>query len=237
MEVAGPVIDLVLSGSGYIALGTLIGIVAGVLPGFGGANTLIVLLPLTLVMPIDAALLFIVGLFSGVRLGGAIPAILINVPGTGSSAVTAFDGYPLCKQGRANEALGVSLMASAVGGFLSGLLALAATPLLAKIALAFSSVEIFALTMFAVAMVGQIAGQSLLKGWLAGFFGLLIGSVGVDSMWGIERATFGFVELLDGMPVIPALVGLFAITEILFMVEREWIVATDDAAARRKSRT
>lgn len=229
MEILPDVIAVLLSGLPYIAAGVLVGVIAGALPGFGASNTLIIMLPLTLQMEVNDALLLVVGLFVGVRLGGAIPAILINVPGTASGAVTALEGYPLNKQGKTNLALGVALAASVVGSLASGVLALFAAPLIATVALAFSAPEIFALTIFSIAMVGQISGDDLAKGWLAGAAGLLVGSIGVDPMWGMERGTFGFVELYDGIPVIAALVGLFAISEVMVMAE-------DEIRARREGR-
>lgn len=213
------VLTLVLTGLPFIAAGVALGVAAGALPGFGASNTLIILLPLTLVMPTESALVMIVGLFVGARLGGATPAILINVPGTASGAVTAMEGYPMRQQGLAGRALGIALQASVLGSFCSGLVALVAAPLIADIAVRFSAPEIFALTIFSIAMVGQISGDNLIKGWLAGAGGLLIGSVGVDPMWGVERGTFGFIELYDGIPVIAALVGLYAVTEVMMLAE------------------
>lgn len=213
------VLTLVFNGLPFIAAGVALGVVAGALPGFGASNTLIVLLPLTLIMPTESALVMIVGLFVGVRLGGATPAILINVPGTASGAVTAMEGYPMRQQGLAGRALGIALQASVLGSFCSGLVALLAAPLIADMALKFSAPEIFALTIFSIAMVGQISGDNLLKGWLAGAGGLLVGSVGIDPMWGVERGTFGFIELYDGIPVVAALVGLYAVTEVMVLAE------------------
>lgn len=219
MDVFTEVLAVLVLGLPFIFGGVLIGVIAGALPGFGASNTLIIMLPLTLQLGMHDALLLVVGLFVGVRLGGATPAILINVPGTASGAVTAFEGFPLNKKGRANFALGIALLASAIGSFASGGIALFAAPLIARIALEFSAPEIFALTIFSIAMVGQISGDNLAKGWLAGAAGLLIGSVGVDPMWGIERGTFGFVPLYDGIPVIAALVGLYAISEVMVMAD------------------
>jgi len=220
MDLPVDVLAVLAMGLPWISAGVLIGVLAGALPGFGGSNTLILLLPLTLFLDADAAILFAVGLFVGVRFGGAIPAVLINVPGTASGAVTAFEGYPLYQQGRANFALGVALLASVVGSFASGLIALVSAPWIAVVALKFSAPEIFALAIFSIVMVGQVSCDDPLKGWLSGAAGLLIGSVGVDPMWGIERGTFGRPELYDGVPVIPALVGLYGLAEVLYRIER-----------------
>ncbi|MGI9500587.1 MAG: tripartite tricarboxylate transporter permease [Geminicoccaceae bacterium] len=235
MDLSLQAIAVIAAAVPFIAAGVLLGVFSGALPGFGGSNTLIILLPLTLYMEVNAALLLVVGLFVGVRFGGAIPAILINVPGTASGAATAVEGYPLYKQGHANFALGVALLASVLGTLFSGFIALAAAPIIADIALKFAASEIFALTIFSIAMVGQIAGDDLVKGWFAGAAGLLIGSVGVDPMWGIERGTLGFVELYDGIPVIPALVGLYAISEVMMIAEKASTVSAEAPRYRNLS--
>lgn len=236
LDVSQEVFLILLWGLPIIAAGVFAGVIAGALPGFGASNTLIILLPLTLLMSSQNALLLVVGLFVGVRLGGATPAILINVPGTASGAVTAMEGYPLRKQGKAGFALGIALMASVVGSFASGIIALGAAPAIAKVALSFSAPEIFALTIFSIAMVGQVAGDNIIKGWFAGAAGLLIGSVGVDPMWGAERGTFGFIELYDGIPVIAALVGLYAVSEVMTLAENRLSPAIpgDDTTSRSR---
>ncbi|MBT8155588.1 tripartite tricarboxylate transporter permease [Epibacterium ulvae] len=221
MSVAAEVLPILMAGLPLIALGVALGVVAGALPGFGASNTLIILFPLTLTMEVNSALIMMTGLFVGVRFGGAMPAILINVPGTASGAVTALEGFPMSKKGLASMALGVALLASVVGSFASGLIAITAAPLIARLALEFGAPEIFALAVFSIIMVGQIAGDDRFKGWFAGAAGLLIGSVGVDPMWGTERGTFGFFELYDGIPVIAALVGLYAVAEVMEMAQAE----------------
>ncbi len=215
------ILPLLLINLPLIAIGVAIGVVAGALPGFGASNTLIILFPLTLHMDVNAALILMTALFVGVRFGGAMPAILINVPGTASGAVTALEGFPMSKLGLGGMALGVALAASAIGSFASGLIAITAAPAIARAALEFGAPEIFALALFSIVMVGQIAGEDRIKGWFAGAAGLLIGSVGVDPMWGTERGTFGFIELFDGIPVIPALVGLYAVAEVMEIAQRQ----------------
>ncbi|MEM7443245.1 MAG: tripartite tricarboxylate transporter permease [Pseudomonadota bacterium] len=219
ISVFSDVLPILLTGLPLIAVGVAVGVVAGALPGFGASNTLIVLFPLTLHMEVNSALILMTALFVGVRFGGAMPAILINVPGTASGAVTALEGFPMSKLGLAGTALGVALIASAIGSFASGAIAIVAAPVIARVALEFGAPEIFALAIFSIVMVGQIAGEDRIKGWFAGAAGLLIGSVGVDPMWGTERGTFGFIELFDGIPVIAALVGLFAMAEVLEMAQ------------------
>ncbi len=219
LSVAAEIMPILIAGLPLIAFGVALGVVAGALPGFGASNTLIILFPLTLSMEVNSALIMMTGLFVGVRFGGAMPAILINVPGTASGAVTALEGFPMSKKGLAGMALGVALMASVIGSFASGLIAITAAPVIARLALEFGAPEIFALAIFSIVMVGQIAGDDRYKGWFAGASGLLIGSVGVDPMWGTERGTFGYFELFDGIPVIAALVGLYAVAEVMEMAQ------------------
>lgn len=220
MSIFVEVTSLLAASWAFILAGVLMGVVAGALPGFGASNTLIVLLPLTLALDADQALILVAGVFVGVRFGGAVPAILINVPGTASGAVTAFEGHPMRLKGKADQALGTALLASVFGSIASGLLALAAAPMIARVALKFSAPELFALSILSIAIVGQVAGRVVIKGWFAGAAGLLVGSVGADPMWGDERGTFGLLELYDGIPIIPALVGLYAIAEVMIAAER-----------------
>ena len=220
MSIFADVTMLLASGWTFILAGVVLGVVAGALPGFGASNTLIVLLPLTLALDVDQALIMVAGVFVGVRFGGAIPAVLINVPGTASGAATAFEGHPMSQKGLADQALGTALLASVAGSIASGLLALAAAPMIARVALKFSAPELFALSILSIAIVGQVAGKDVIKGWFAGAAGLLVGSIGADPMWGDERGTFGLLELYDRVPVIPALVGLYAVAEVMAAAER-----------------
>ncbi|MGI9452582.1 MAG: tripartite tricarboxylate transporter permease [Geminicoccaceae bacterium] len=190
MPVIVDVTSLLAAGWMFILAGVLLGVVAGALPGFGASNTLIVLLPLTLALEVDQALILVAGVFVGVRFGGAIPAILINVPGTASGAATAFEGHLMRLKGKADEALGTALLASVIGSIASALLALAAAPMIARVALKFSAPELFTLSILSIAIVGQVAGRDVIKGWFAGAAGLLVGSVGADPTWGDERGTF-----------------------------------------------
>ena len=196
MSIYVEVVALLASGWAFILAGVLLGVIAGALPGFGASNTLIVLLPLTLALDVDQALILVAGVFVGVRFGGAIPAILVNVPGTASGAATAFEGYPMSQKGLADQALGTALLASVAGSIASGLLALAAAPMIARVALKFSAPELFALSILSIAIVGQVAGRDVIKGWFAGAAGLLVGSIGADPMWGNERGTFGTARAL-----------------------------------------
>ena len=202
----------------------LFGIVIGALPGFGAANTLIILLPLTLTMDLDVALAFMVAVYASSHLGGGIPAILVNMPGDGGSAATTLDGYPMTLKGQGQQALVLCFVASTIGGLIASLATVVLLPYLAPLGLYLRSVEMVVVMVFGLVLIAAIATDDLLKGLIAGFFGLMLGLIGTDHIYGTPRAAFGFLELYDGIPIIAALIGLFAIAETFTMVERESIV-------------
>ena len=205
----------------------LFGIVIGALPGFSASNTLIILLPLTLTMELDVALAFMASVYASSHLGGGIPSILVNMPGDGGAAATTLDGYPMTLKGQGQQALVLCFVASTVGGLITSLATVALLPYLAPLGLYLRSVEMVVIMLFGLVLIAAIASEDLLKGLIAGFFGLMISVIGTDHIYGTPRATFGFLELYDGVPVIAALIGLFAIAETFTMLERETIVPKD----------
>jgi putative tricarboxylic transport membrane protein len=215
---------------------TLIGVVVGVLPGFGAQNTLIMLLPLTLAMDVNAALAFMIALYCATQLGGGIPAILFNMPGEGGAAATTIDGYPMTKKGQAQQALVLCFSASAFGGLVTTAVTIAALPVLAQLGYYIRSVEMIAFMVFGLTLIAAIASKDMLKGLIAGFFGLMIGAIGADPIYGTPRATFGLLEIYDGVPLIAALVGLFAISEALVMLEQETVVQNSSLATAKQAR-
>ncbi len=219
-----------------IVPGMLLGTLVGILPGFSAQNTLIILLPLTLYMDIESGMAFMIALYCTTQLGGGIPAILFNMPGEGGAVATTLDGYPMTRKGQAQQALVLCFAASAFGGLVTTAVTMASLPLLAQIGLYFRSVEMVVVIVFGLTLIAAIAAQDLLKGILAGFFGLMIGTIGVDPVFGTPRATFGLLELYDGVPLIPALIGLFAISEALMMLESETIVRREDLAKARDAK-
>jgi putative tricarboxylic transport membrane protein len=215
---------------------SFIGILVGILPGFSAQNTLIILLPLTLTMPIETAFAFMIAIYCATQLGGGIPAILFNMPGEGGAAATTLDGYPMTKKGMAQQALVCCFAASAFGGLVTTLATIALLPWLSQLGLYFKSVEMVVVMVFGLTLIAAIASRDLLKGLIAGFTGLMIGSIGADPVFGTARATFGLLELYDGVPLIPALVGLFAISEALEMIRSETVVRSEDLARARQAR-
>lgn len=232
-------IDLFATALGYwwiILIGTTVGIIIGAVPGFGAHNTIIILLPLTLAVPIDKGLTFMVSLYVASHMGAGIPAILLNIPGTGGAAATTLDGYPMAQKGYGQQALVLSFLASTLGGFITAIMALFLTPYLARIAYYLHSVEMVIVMLFGITLIAVIAAKDTLKGLIAGVIGLLIGGIGADHIYSNPRGTFGFLELYDGVPLVPALIGLFALSEALVMIEDDLIVSKSGQAHMLKSR-
>ena len=207
--------------------GILLGIVVGNLPGFSPQNTLIMLLPLTLALKVDQAFAFMVSLYCANHLAGGVPAILMRIPGSGGAAATTLDGYPMAKKGQAQQAIVLSFTASVFGGLITTIATIALLPWLSKLGLYLRSVEMVIVMLFGLTLIAVIAAKDFLKGMIAGFFGLLLGVVGTDHIYNAPRATFGFLELYDGVPLVPALIGLFAVAEALMMAERKLIVGAN----------
>ncbi len=214
--------------------GMLLGTIVGILPGFSAQNTLIILLPLTLHMSVEAGMAFMIALYCTTQLGGGIPAILFNMPGEGGAAATTLDGYPMTKKGQAQQALVLCFAASAFGGLITTAATMALLPALGQLGLYFRSVEMVVVMVFGLTLIAAIAAKDLIKGLIAGFFGLMIGAAGADPVFGTPRATFGFLELYDGVPLIPTLIGLFAISEAFVMLEGETIVRSADLSKAKK---
>lgn len=224
----GVFIDLFVSTLGYwwiIIPGTILGIVVGAIPGFSAANTIIVLLPITLAMEPSTGMIFMVALYTASRLGAGIPAILVNIPGTAGAAATPLDGYPMSVSGRGQQALSISFVSSVVAGIITTIAALILIPWLSQVAFHLHSVEMIVVMLFGISLIATISAQDKIKGLIAGFFGLMIGYIGADVVYEAPRGTFGFLELYDKVPLIPALVGLFAISEAFMVMERSSILS------------
>lgn len=204
----------------FALLGAVLGTLIGALPGLGPANGVAILIPLafTLGLPPETALIMLTSVYAGAMYGGRISSILLNIPGDEPAMMTCLDGYPMAQQGKAAEALAISAVASFVGSLIAtvGLILLA--PLLADFALTFGPAEYFALFMLAFATLGGITGKNPMKTVLAACIGLMIATMGIDNT-GVQRYTFGVLELFEGVDFIIAIVGLFAISELLFFIE------------------
>lgn len=203
-----------------ILMGSFLGTWIGMLPGLGPAAGIAVLLPFTYGMPPAAALMLLSGIYFGAQYGGSISSILINTPGDASAVMTALDGYPLAKKGRAGAALLISALSSLFGGTV-GLIALTflAVPI-SKLAITFGPAEYFALMVFALVATSSLVSSNVAKGMLSLAAGLLFACVGTDLQSGLPRFTFGLDDLLDGIHLTDVIVGLFALSEAFFNVER-----------------
>ncbi len=198
--------------------GAIVGYFVGALPGLSAGMGIALLLPFTFFFPPLTSLVLLTSLYSAAEYGGSITAVLINVPGEGGAVPTCFDGYPLTQKGQPGKALGVSIVASCYAGIVSTLgLILVSIPL-AQIALKFGPPEYFALGVFGLTTVAGLAGKSWVKGFVSVLFGLLITTIGVDAVSGNSRYIF-FKGLYEGIPLIPVMVGLFAVSEVLMTTE------------------
>src|SRR5258706_5914929 len=200
-------------------IGVVLGTVIGVLPGLGPPATIAMLLPLTFKLEPTGALIMLAGIYYGAKYGGSTTSILLKCPGKSASGVTCIDGYKLATKGRAGPALGMAAIASFIAGTFGVVALMLVAPPLAKLSLAFSAPEYFALMVLGLAMVVLLSGESLTKALLAMLFGLWIASMGTDLFTATSRFTFGRVELLGGIDFIIVAIGVFAIGEVLGNME------------------
>lgn len=209
------------------------GVIGGAIPGISGAVAMALALPFTFALDAATALVMLAGVWAGANYGGSIPAILMRIPGTPASAACLLDGYELTRQGKAAKALGVSLVCGTIGGLASIVVLIALVlPLGEVVVRYFGSPETFALSVFALTLLAGLAEASFLKGLASGFFGLLLTTVGLDTLTGSMRFTFGRADLLTGLDVVAAMVGLFAIAEMFHRIahpEGVPVIVTDRA--------
>ena len=201
----------------FVALGVIIGLSLGVIPGLSGIVGLSLLLPFTFDMDPFTALAFLVGLQAVVATSDTIPAVLFGVPGTVGSASTILDGHPMAKQGLAARAFGAAFSASLLGGLCGALFLALSIPILRPFILSFGSPELLAFCIFGLSLIGVLSGGNPLKGLAAAAVGLMIATVGEEPNTAIERWTFGSLYLLEGIPLVPLALGLFALPEIAEM--------------------
>lgn len=197
-----------------ILVGTLYGLIFGILPGLGSVLAISIALPFTFTMDSISSISLMLAIYCSSVYGGSLSAILINTPGTPQSATTMFDGFPMTKRGEADLAIGWATGASLFGGLLSVIVLIFAAPPLAKWALNFGPIETFALICMALTCIAGVSEGSLVKGLLAGVFGLFLAAIGTDEMTGSLRFDFDVFELSAGISLIPVLVGIFALTEV-----------------------
>jgi len=197
------------------ALGVIFGLFIGSTPGLTISLGMVLLLPITFQLPAVTSVCLLLGLYAAGMTGGSLSAILLNIPGTPSASATAIDGHKMAQKGRAGQALGMAVISSFFGGMF-GLACLASiSPLIAKAALKFGAPELFALVLLGLTLICNFGQQSIIKGLISGVLGLIIMTIGLDPMMGTPRFTFGVVDLMAGISFLPAMIGLFAVPQIL----------------------
>lgn len=208
---AGPIVAMIGA--------SILGVFIGALPGLNPVMAIALLLPLTYSMEPLVALGMVAGIYNGSMYGGAIPAILLRIPGTPAAIATTFDGYPMAQKGEAARALKIACWSSAIGGVASAIALMTIGPILARATLYFGPAEYFWIAMFGMASIGVMVGSDAIKGLMAAALGLLLGTVGLDQLSGVARFTFGEVWLLSGLDLIVILVGLYALPPVISLAE------------------
>ena len=203
-----------------LAAGTIYGIIIGILPGLGPSAGMALALPLVLKWNPATALIFMGALYKCSNYGGSLTAILVNTPGDASNAATILDGYPMCENGKGGVALGISATSAMVGGTIGMVCLILCAPWLAEFALRFGPAEYFLTAVLALSIIAAVVQGATIKGLIAAGLGLLLSTVGFDVITGHLRYTFGWAPIEDGVPLIQALVGLFAVTHALVLADR-----------------
>jgi TctA family transporter len=210
---------------GYLMLGVFLGMWVGAVPGLGGAVGLALMLPFTFGMEPVQAFALLLGMYAVTSTSDSIASIMLGIPGTVASQATILDGYPLAKKGQAARAFGATYTVSAFGGVLGALLLAVSLPVILPVIFAFGVPEFFMLAILGLTMVGALSGRSLVKGLAAALLGLLLTTVGYADATGIPRFYFGVNYLLDGIPIIPIVLGLFGLPELMELAVKNTSIA------------
>ncbi|WP_022706377.1 tripartite tricarboxylate transporter permease [Paracoccus zeaxanthinifaciens] len=222
LDIAFSALGQVLSGGhlAFLALGVLVGLVVGILPGLGGIAGMSILLPFLYGMEPGAALGMLIGMVAVIPTGDTFTSVMMGIPGSSASQATVLDGFPMAKRGEAARALSASFFSSLLGGLIGAAVLSVAIVMARPLVLSFSSAELFMLTLFGLSMVAVLSGRSLVKGVAAAGLGLVIGVIGTAPATGEPRMTFGIDYLYDGVPLVVVAMGLFAIPEIVDLLKR-----------------
>ena len=212
---------LTLLNLSVIMVAVVLGIIIGAIPGLTATMALALLITLTYGVEFDLAISFLLGIYVGAIMGGCYSAIMINIPGTPAAAATALDGFILAKQGKGGLAIGTGVISSFMGMMVSIIMLVFLTPFLYKIALKFGQWEFFLLAVFGVMICGNLSGTHPIKGWIVGFLGFFTAMIGLDQIYAFPRFTFGYLQLKGGISLIPALIGVFGISEILIVLQEQ----------------
>ena len=201
-------------------LGAAGGVLLGAIPGMTATMGVALLIPFSFGMDLIPSIGLLLGIYCGGMYGGSISAILIHAPGTPSAAATLLDGYPMAQKGEAGKALSVAMFSSFCGGVIGALIMTFLSPLVAQVAMKFTSAEMLMLAVFGLSVIISISGKSIAKGLISAFFGMLLCTIGLDPTYSKQRFVFGLTPLKGGLSFIPVLIGLFAVAEVISGVER-----------------
>jgi len=211
---------LIWPAPGYMLLGVAIGMFFGAVPGLGGLVGMAIILPFTFGMEPSVAFAFILGMYAVTTTADTLSSVLLGIPGTAASQATILDGYPMAQRGEASRALGAAYTVSMIGGVLGAVFLAISIPIVRPIILAFSEPELFAMAVLGLTMVASLSGKSIFKGTAAACFGLMLACVGFAEFGGVRRYWFEQNFLLEGLPIVPYVLGLFAIPEVLELAVR-----------------
>jgi putative tricarboxylic transport membrane protein len=205
----------------YCFVGVLIGTLIGVLPGIGTSGAVAILMPATFTMPSVSAIIMLAGIYYGAMYGGSTTSILVNIPGEAATVVTCFDGYQMARQGRAGPALGIAAFGSFIAGYFGVVMISVLAPTLSRIAFDFGPPEFFGLMVLGLTLSTFLGSGSMIKALLMVALGIVLGCVGTDPISGTPRLTYGIKTLLDGLDMVPVVMGLFGISEVILNLEQE----------------
>ncbi|NDV00497.1 tripartite tricarboxylate transporter permease [Pseudoroseicyclus tamaricis] len=202
-----------------VVIGVIAGIVVGAMPGLSATMAISVLVPFTFGLEPLVALGMMAGIYNGAMYGGAIPAVLLRIPGTPAAVATTFDGYPMAQKGQGGLALQVAVVSSSIGGIASAFALMLLAPPLSKVTLLFGPSEVFWVAVFGLASIIFLLGGNVVKGLISACFGVFVSVIGSDPIYGSDRFTFGQLELLDGISIVILLVGLYALPPVIDLLE------------------
>lgn len=212
-----------------VIIGVIAGIVVGAMPGLSATMAISVLVPFTFGLEPLVALGLMAGIYNGAMYGGAIPAVLLRIPGTPAAVATTFDGYPMAQKGEGGFALQVAVISSAIGGIASAFALMLLAPPLSKVTLLFGPSEVFWVAVFGLASIIFLLGGNPVKGLISAFFGVFVSVIGSDPIYGNDRFTFGQLEILDGIHIVILLVGLYALPPVVDLLETPLKTGVDNS--------
>jgi len=212
-----------------VVIGVIAGIVVGAMPGLSATMAISVLVPFTFGLEPLVALGLMAGIYNGAMYGGAIPAVLLRIPGTPAAVATTFDGYPMAQKGEGGFALQVAVVSSAIGGIASAFALMLLAPPLSKVTLLFGPSEVFWVAVFGLASIIFLLGGNPVKGLISACFGVFVSVIGSDPIYGNDRFTFGQLEILDGIHIVILLVGLYALPPVIDLLETPLKTGVDNS--------